>query len=226
MKLNHLFSLAVLLCVLLGVSCSSLYVPNQPNVPLMSEGDETHVGLNVGSNGYGAQLAYSPYYHWVLTGTANTFSITQDSNRTLKRKHSYGELGTGYYTRLSKIVRLEAIAGFGFGASGLPEDKGKYRRFYFQPSVGISSSMFDVGFTPRFAMVKHYESRLAGTVSKINENGVFFEPVITARLGFEQVKFQLQGGISTALGGTNIEFQNLFGSFGIHITLIKDFERY
>lgn len=224
MKLLH-FTF-VLCLVLTGAACTTLYVPNQPNVLLMSEGDETQIGLNVGSNGYGMTLGYSPYYHWVLAASGNTFSYATDSGFVIKQKHIYGEVATGYYTRLSKFARMEILAGYGTGSSGITNNRGLYRKVFLQPSVGISGPFVDAAFTPRLSWVSHFENRINGAASEVDASSVYLEPFLTFRAGWEQIKFQLQGGYSFEFGNPGYSNRGLVGSVGVHVTLFKDFDKY
>ena len=227
MKMTKL--LWCLVPLLFWSSCQSIYVPSGPNVPLMSEGDELQVGMSVGSNGYGAQLAYSPYYHWAITANGSTYSISNGGSFSTNVifRHMYGEVGTGYYTRLSKYMRFEALAGFGSGNSGHPiDDKNLYRKFYFQPSIVVSSPYVDFGFTPRLSWVNHYLTKSNDVPAKFDESAVFMEPTLTARLGYEQLKLQVQGGLAFALGDSPFTYRNSFLTVGFHLTFVKDFEKY
>ena len=210
-------------------ACKSTYIPNQMNVPLMSEGDEFQVGMSAGTNGYGAQLAYSPYYHWAIAVTGNTFSTLGDSasQTNVNFRHLFGEALTGYYTRLDKLWRLEILAGVGTGYSGHPENlRQGYNRFVFQPSLGISAPYFDIGFTPKISYVNRTFNRVNNTKSLVEASGTFMEPTLTIRAGYEELKFQLQGGYSFLLGGANIPHVSKFITFGFHINLTKDFDKY
>lgn len=227
MKVQHL--LLWLAPLLLWSSCQSLYIPSGPNVPLMSEGDELQVGMGIGSNGYGAQLAYSPYYHWAITANGSTFSVNSGGSfsTNVVFRHLYGEMGTGLYTRLSKYMRVEAIAGYGGGFSGNPTDnKNLYRKVYFQPSIGISGPIVDFGFTPRLSWVSHYMDKIRDVPVKRDQQAVFLEPTLTGRLGYEQLKLQVQGGLAFALGDAPFTYRNSFLTVGFHLTFVKDFEKY
>lgn len=214
-------------CLLLALtSCQTMYVPNQPQVPLMSEGDETQVTLNIATNGYGGQFAYSPYYHWAVIANANTFNVVQDTNYEIKYRQSYGEIGTGYYTRLNKFARMEVLFGLGTGSAGFNDVRDRYRRAFIQPSIGFSGPWVDAGLTTRFAYVNYYQHKENNTTSPLSQNGFFFEPAITARAGYEQVKFQGQFGLGIPLGAPDITFRRVFFGVGIHITFAKDFEKY
>lgn len=212
----------------MGTSCQSLYIPNGPNVPLMSEGDELQAGLGVGSNGYGAQLAYSPYYHWAITANGSTFSLNSGGSFSTSQvfRHLYGEMGTGWYTRLNKYLRAEALVGYGAGNSDSIGHKSLYRKFYFQPTIGMSGPIVDFGITPRLCYISHYLDNVNDVKAKVSESGLFLEPSLTARIGYEQLKFQFQGGFAFALGDVPFTYRNSFVTMGIHLTFVKDFEKY
>lgn len=229
MKSRGLVFLGIFATIILVLtSCQALYIPNQPNVPLMSEGDELQVGMSVGSTGYGAQLAYSPYYHWAITANGNTFSLNSGGALSTNRvfSHMYGEMGTGYYTRVSKYLRLEVLAGFGAGNSFDTTTKRLYRKVYFQPTFGYSGPYLDFGFTPRVSNVLNYKDKVNDVAAKNNLTGMFFEPCLTARVGYEQFKFQVQGGLTFPMGGTPFTYRNRFIAMGFHLTFVKDFEKY
>lgn len=215
---------------LVMMACQSTYIPNQANVPLMSEGDEFQIGMSIGSNGYGAQIAYSPYYHWTIAASGNTFSNLGDSlsGYNVGYRHIYGEALTGYYTRLSKITRFEVLGGIGTGYSGHPEFSRKaYNNIILQPSIGISAPNFDIGFSPRFSFVNRtFNGGASVNKVKVNESGSFIQPMLTLRAGYQEFKFQLQGGLSFPVGSVPFTYRSAFCSFGFHINLTKDFDKY
>lgn len=224
MNIRHL--LIPLACLLLWSACQPLYVPNHVNAPLMSQGDETQVSMQIGTNGYGLNLAYSPYYHWGLVLNGNTYTTVQDTNLEVKYRHTFGEIGTGYYTRITNILRFETYAGVGAGSTGLNTDRSLYRRFYLQPAFGVSTRIIDAAIVPRAVMVQHTKDRVNGGDTEVDDSGLFFEPFATVRLGMEQLKFQLQAGFSVPLNDFNFDYQNFTIGFGIHLTFVKDFDRY
>lgn len=221
------FLLPMAWMALLGLtSCQTLYVPSQPQVPLMSEGDETQVALNIATNGYGGQFAYSPYYHWAIIANANTFNVVQDTNFEIKYRQSYGEVGTGYYTRLNKFARLEVLFGLGTGSAGFNDVRDRYRKGFLQPSIGISGPWVDAGLTTRISYVNYFQHKENGTTTPLRQNALFLEPAITARAGYEQVKFQGQFGLGIPMSDPDFNFRRVFFGLGIHITFVKDFEKY
>lgn len=227
MKWNTL--LLLLASAFLMTACQSTYIANQTIVPLMSEGDEFQIGMSVGTNGYGAQVAYSPYYHWAIAATGNMFSNLGDSTSAYNvgYRHIFGEALTGYYTRIDKLWRMEILAGVGTGYSGHPEwMRQGYNRLVVQPSLGISAPNVDIGFTPKLSFVQRSFDKSLTQKSKVDESAAFFEPILTVRAGYQEFKFQIQGGLSFAMGDTPIQYRTGFLSFGFHINLTKDFDKY
>jgi hypothetical protein len=219
----------LMLSVLLALaSCKSTYVPTVAQVPLMSVGDEFQIAANIGNNGYGASLAYSPYYHWALMANGNTYALYSGrQGATTSFRCLYGEFGTGYYTRLSKILRAEVFGGYGAGNSGHPvASKELYRKIFLQPSIGISTPFVDLGFTTRLAWVNNFAIKQNDISTPRNLTTTFLEPILTARAGFENFKFQLQGGLSFPLGSVGFTHRTTFVGFGFHLTFGKDFENY
>lgn len=221
----------VVASALLLASCRTSYLPNQPNVPLMSEGDEFHLGINAGSNGYVGQIAYSPYYHWAIAATGNTFSLYGDtisgSNYEFGFRHLYGEAVTGYYTRLDKYWRFELLGGIGRGHIGHPvAGREVFNKYIIQPSIGISAVNVDFGFTPRITFYDRVHVLRYSQKQDDPAKASFFEPVLTLRAGYQEFKFQVQAGLSIPLQNTSISRQSTFIGFGAHINLTKDFDKY
>jgi hypothetical protein len=214
------------LLLLFATSCQTMYVPNQAQVPLMSEGDETQVCLTAATNGYGGQIAYSPYYHWAVILNGSTFNVVQDTNFDVKYRSSFGEIGTGYYTRLNKYARMEVLFGLGTGSIGFNDERDRYRRAFVQPSFGVSGPWVDAGISTRFTYVDYFQRKEAGTATLLDQQGIFMEPILTARAGYEQVKFQGQFGFTIPLGTPDITYRHTFFGLGIHITFVKDYEKY
>lgn len=223
--------LAVTVLVLLLVAgCKPLYIPSPVNTPLFSQGGEMSGQLALSSNGYNVQGAWSPVYHLGIIGGGNLFNIQVDSlAKPDQFRHRYAEIGGGYYTRLSKFMRLEMYAGYGGGHTGDVNDRGYYQKFFFQPGIGYSGRYVDIGFSPRISSVQHLRTLSRGQRRNEDRQSVFIEPWLTLRAGMEQFKFSTQLGWAIPAGGD-------FGSgdyrskatiaFGMHLIFGKDFEKY
>jgi hypothetical protein len=201
------------------------------NVPLLSQVGETQGGLQLANNGYGLQLTHTPVYHWGFTGSGNVFTVVNDTNHAYDRKHISGEAATGFYTRLTRTGRFEMYVGLSESSSGNSISRWHMRRYFIQPSIGVSTPRYDLAFTPRFSFVDHYKtSGNTGTIQVEDDNVAFFEPSVTARGGFETFKFSLQFGLAFGLSNKTAplaaDYKGSLLAFGIHLCFGKDFDRY
>lgn len=113
MKLSLRALLALFLPFL--ASCSSLYFPPPPQVPLLTQKGEFSGGLHTNlDNNVSLQGAYAVGEHVGVMGSAS-FLHTDKKRRALD--HDFGEVGVGYYTRLSDRRVLEVYGGLGGGTS-------------------------------------------------------------------------------------------------------------
>lgn len=220
-----LLASALLLTVLSG--CQTLYVPNPVNMPLMSEPGETQVAMQVSTNGYNGQLAFSPAYHVALMASGNTYSIRSGINLDTVYKAHFIEIGAGTYWRLSKFLRFEAYGGYGGGSEGLEFDRSVISRWFFQPNIGVSGRFVDAGFAPRFSFVNYLRDEVNRIPTDVGQKAAFFEPQFMARAGYEQFKFHFSFGPSIPLGyDFDGDYRKWNVAFGIHLTLVKDYEKY
>lgn len=207
--------------------CQTLYVPNVVNAPLMSEPGETQIGMAVGSNGYNLNLAFSPAPYVALMANGNLFNYRKGIEQDSLYRQQFIEAGLGFYSRLSKYWRFETFVGYGGGLQGDEIETAYYRRWFIQPDIGVSGRIVDAAFSPRITFVNHNRSVFSLREFEQENKGVFLEPTVTLRAGYEQFKFQFQTGPTLPLG------DNLYGryhkwnvSFGFHLTFVKNFERY
>ncbi len=211
--------------VLLLTSCQTTYVSNPANIPLLSQDGEFQGGLGVGPNGFNLQTVWAPVEHLALMGNASTYTIS-DSILEPDFRRTYGEIGAGYWTRLNKYLRFETFAGTGWGITGEFPQRDLYRRYFFQPNIGASTRYYDLGFSPRLSIVRFVEQRGVATPIETDRSGVFLEPIIQGRVGYEEFKFQLQIGPTLSLDDAQFDFRRWNVSIGVSLTLGKDFERY
>lgn len=221
-----LTKIALLFLFFIALSCAPSYIPNVVNTPLFSNKGEFQASVNTGVSGFDPQLAFAVTDHigLILNGSfANRTSDTTDNFH----KHQFVELGAGYYQKVGKSGRFEVFGGGGFGkVRALYENELWYDqtdvnslRFFVEPVIGATTTIFDGSFTPRLVLVNLYQES-AGNV------GVFIEPTITAKFGYKYFKTVFQLGFSLPFNGNNIEFeyQPFIFSVGIQATLGKKYE--
>jgi hypothetical protein len=245
MKANQLIMLS--LATAMGVtSCSPvLYTTSGQNVPLFREKGE--VAFNVGYFGIPDVVSDVPYFYDTdIKGYAGQFAAAIDSSvavmssfYTLKAsdewevKGTYFDAGVGIFNH-GKEFTGEIFAGIGVGSMKNSYDfekiDAKYLKFFIQPSGGFTSKVIDMAFTPRIGWVtytKHSSNVTDPLVEDFfsqKKTTFVFEPGVTIRMGYKNVKFQYQYNYSTfSYEGTD-EFDpvgNRFSSFSLYV-LITD----
>lgn len=209
-------------------SCAPAYVPNVANTPLLEKKGDAQVNLNVGLSGFDPQIAYAVTDHFGLMLNGSFANRTSDSTNNF-HSHNFIEGGAGYFGTIGNKGRYEVYGGYGFGEIQAEYDNTlwisqsdvKYNRFFIQPAIGVSSTVFDASFSPRLVHVNLYQ----GT----NNNAAFFlEPIISAKLGYKYVKVVAQMGLSFALIDENdlvFDYQPFMFSFGIQVNIHKLFQK-
>lgn len=189
-------------CIIFGLTgCAPIYTPNVVHAPLFSEQHDADVQIGMGTCGYDAQAAYAPTdFLGVMVNSSFRNKDVSDTN--YYHKHSFIEAAVGYYGKINEAGRYECYVGYGNGSAQNYNDffngyiNGNYNRFFIQPSIGAKSDVFDGAFSLRIVYIDMYQiSRNLG----YNRNQLslfYFEPVITARVGYKFVKFFAQGGLS------------------------------
>ena len=111
------FQLAALILILTVSSCSSVYMPNTPNTPMLSAKGELNTGGHItlkGNASFNSAYAVSNHFGVIVNGAM------MNSNRTKKDfRHNLLEAGGGYFTTFGKDRSriLEIYTGLGRGSS-------------------------------------------------------------------------------------------------------------
>jgi len=214
--------------VMLG--CAPAYIPNAVNVPLLSNQGQFSGAVQAGTNGYDLQTSYALTPQLAVMANGSIYSAEGESTGT-KQKRSFGEGGLGYYTAFSGSGRLEIFSGYGQGLSSYVDDfdffgpqkvevEGRYYRIFLQPSIGTVTSFFDGALSLRACYVNFYQIKNDGVTLDHSVDGMFLEPVLTARLGYKQVKFVTQIGYSLPVGkDVEMLWQPFFFNLGLNFNL-------
>jgi len=225
MKAKNLFFLIGLAVVI--SSCSPEYIPNMVNSPMLSNAREFQATIATGTSNLDLQTAYAITDNVGIMFNGSYGNETNDSTDDY-HKHAFIEGGVGYYDKIGTMGRYEIYGGYGFGrVEGTFENNvfddnitdAHYNRFFIQPGIGISTGIYDGSFSPRFAMV---QMNPKGIDFENDNYKVFFEPVITSKVGFKYVKFVFQVGASLPISGDdNLGFDNqpFIMNLGINVNL-------
>jgi hypothetical protein len=213
------------LVIILFHSCAPAYIPNTINTPMLSNKGELQVALNSGVSGFDPQVSFAISDHVGIMANASFDNQTNDSTDNFHR-HAFMEAGAGYYTHLGNSGRFEVYGGMGLGNTQgqyngiwwVSNANARLMRFFIQPGIGFSTPYADGGIATRMVAVNLHQDEYTST-------GLFFEPVLSARLGYKYVKLFIQGGLSFPLNSDQVEFeyQPLIFSVGLHINLFRDY---
>ena len=195
--------------LLLVCSCAPAYVPNKVNAPLLTNKGELQASISFGTSGIDPQLAYALTDNIGLMANASFLDMTSDESSTSDayHRHFFIEFGPGYYKNLQNGFKFETFTGAGFGKiNGEYENTlwtsrvdVKNTRFFLQPSFGYTSKLLDIGLSTRFVVVSFIQSTETNT-------GVFIEPAITLKLGWDHVKIVGQIGLAYPLNEEDMHF--------------------
>ncbi|MFC2104203.1 hypothetical protein ACFLS4_02470, partial [Bacteroidota bacterium] len=193
-------------------SCSPEYVPNMVNSPMFSNQGEFQLTVATGNSNFDAQTAVAITDNIGIMMNGSYGNETNDSTADF-HKHSFIEGGIGYYDKFGEKGRYEIYGGYGIGQvegyfkNNFVEEitNARYNRFFIQPGIGIASGIYDGSFSPRFALV---QMNPKGPNFQTGEYDVFFEPVITNKIGFKYVKFIAQFGFSLPMGDQELNYDH------------------
>lgn len=192
----------VLLSLFVSVtSCAPLYTPNLVHVPLFSDKNDADVQFGTGTCGYDAQVAYAPINHLGLM-VNSSFKNKDVSDTNFYNKHNFIEGGLGYFGKIDEAGRYECYLGYGNGSAQNYSEgfyglvKGSYNRFFFQPSIGVKTDVFEGAFSLRVVYIDMYSISKNVGYTRSELSAGYYEPVLTAKMGYKFIKFFIQGGLS------------------------------
>jgi hypothetical protein len=228
MKIRFVILAVVLLS---ATSCSTIYIPNAANVPLISTKGEVQASVLTGTSHLDFQGAYGLTDKIALM--ANTSFASRNRNVLDSAKmhvHNLGELACGYYNKVGRSGRLEVYGGLGYGdtkdydqgnTSSWQNVNGRYGKFFIQPNIGATSDIFDGAMSLRACFVKYFDFNYGGTNYKAQKS-IFIEPVLTGKIGYKNVKFITQIGFSfpvLASASDLVTFDPFILNIGLNIKL-------
>lgn len=225
----------LLISAALFYSCSPvLYSTVGQNVPMFTQAGEVAVsagyanssntGADEETTGEGMYLqgATSINESWAVMGSYyhiknnNTQGWPLGASSDFNTKGDYLEGGFGKYGLLkNQSFAYEVFAGLGYGqitnkGQTYSADVGMLKPFV-QPSIGYISKYVDLILTPRIGFntyISHESSDQMGMDAFLNQNNnkFLFEPGVTVRGGYKNVKIQVQYNYSTFKGTTVYTF--------------------
>lgn len=227
-KFKNEFILILFSAIVVGFnSCSPEYIPTMVNTPLLSNKGEVQAVIATGTSNFDFQGAYAitDYLGVMVNGSyANSTSDTTDEYH----KHFIMEGALGYYNTFGNVGRYEIYGGYGFGdlqefdldALGNGYVDGRFNKIFIQPSVGVATNVFDAGFSPRISFIGLEGGEYSGKYA------TFFEPTLTAKIGYKYIKSVIQFGFSFPVNDDNVyfDYQPLIFNIGLSFNLGRIWE--
>lgn len=229
MKTKSVIIFLYLSVLLIISSCAPAYIPNVVNAPMLTNKGEFQASVHFGASGFNPQVAYAITNHFGIMANASFIDMTSDTSSTSEfyYKNSFFEAGPGYYTNFGSRFKFGLYGGAGFGKiNGDYENEiwtsradVQLNRFFIQPTVGMTSKIFDIGLSSRLVVVTFNQDSDKNT-------GIMIEPALTAKLGWDHIKAVGQIGLSYPLNSESINFQYQIGliSLGIQANFGKMFQ--
>lgn len=246
MKSNQFILLFMAIAMVISSCSPVLYSTTGQNVPLFREKGE--VAFNVGYFGIPDVVNDVPYFYDTnVNGFAGQFAAAidtsvaiissfytlKDSDSDWEVKGSYFEAGAGIFDH-GQAFTGELFAGIGVGSLKNSYDAetidANYLKFFIQPSGGFTSKVIDMAFTPRIGWVTYtnhdsnVDDALVEDYFSEKKTTFVFEPGVTVRFGYRNIKLQYQFNYSTFNYEGTDEFDpvgNEFSSLSLYI-LITD----
>lgn len=241
-----------LLCMKL-TGCSPIMYSNiGQNVPMFTEKGEVAAQVAIASsgsdgmayaNGIALNAATAVTDKWSAIMSFYSMNNKEEpSADEWDTKGSYFELGAGRYGRLGrKWFAYEITGGLGFG--GIKNDGGgnkvhvNYIKPFIQPSIGFITPYGDIILTPRIAYVGYTNKDVVTNQPELRQqtdyffeeqsSSIVFEPGLTVRGGFKNVKLQAQWNWSTFRQdyGELYPVNNQYVSLGVFILFSNRYKK-
>jgi hypothetical protein len=218
MKKKNLFVLLYISGILIYNSCAPAYIPNVINAPMFSNKGEIQASVHLGFSGANPQLAYAVTDHIGIMANGSFLNVKSDESSAadFNHKSSFFELGSGYYSAFGSRFKFGAYGGAGLGKINAEYENSFWTsgvdvnctRFFFQPTIGMTSKIFDLGVSTRLVAVSFGQNSEKNT-------GIMFEPALTAKLGWDYIKVVGQVGLSYPINGDDINFVYQPGLFSL-----------
>lgn len=241
------FLITLLLPFILNSCTHYYYVPNTQNVPLLREKKEFQGAILVGGSEelktLEVQAAYAVTNNLaVMTNFLAVKGGERPGNNWGNGKYLEGAVG--YYKPFDEYVVAEVYAGLGvsnqhhqYGTETYSEGTAdlSFMKFFLQPSVGFTFKYFDIAVSSRLSRLSFYtidnnitkgsyELYYVDTIAQ-NKVSYLFEPALTLRGGWENIKVQVQLSYSKNLSYPNLKFEDTNASVGLIYTIANRYRK-
>ena len=219
--------MAALFLTLTVSSCSSVYMPNTPNTPMLSTKGELNTGGHItlkGNASFNSAYAVSDHFGVIVNGAM------MNSNRAKKDfRHNVLEAGGGYFTTFGKDRSriLEIYTGLGRGSSErtyknktsegpLPYDRQEttFNKYFLQINYSSKNKetfrLFGKEFPLNYgtalrASYINMDEFIRNDIQQPTEDNIFLEPIFFTRMALSPA-VQLQYTTGSNFGLKNRKF--------------------
>ncbi len=215
LKRNRFFQWCVFAFPLLMFfkACTPVYIPNVSNTAFYDNSGDISASAFLGTSGFDGQLSYALSDHIYLHSGGSFFY--DDSNRQEREdyiKHYYYEGALGYYTDFASKGKTTFHIGIGRGVTEAVSIfefidyneipiTGKYLKYFFQSTMGLSTNIVDFGGCVRYNYVEFYRYTYREENYRTDVYNHFIEPAVFIRAGWKSFRYHAQ--ISYILGLRN-----------------------
>lgn len=223
-----------LILILLMTSCShNYYIANTTNVPLLKEKEDFQATFSLGTGDKITTADFQAAYAFTdKFALMSNVMLARGADETIeeKGKGQSIELGVGYFRSFGEIGIVELYGGAGGSKQNHQYRNGgtaslSFSKVFIQPAIGLSTNVVDVAFTPSISTINFYKisnqiDPAGGEFMAVNEisnnrTSVLFEPALTVRLGWKELKLQMQAGLSQNLSNPYLSFETAKLSLGL-----------
>lgn len=211
--LKIVFFIGIFPAILLVSSCGTYYYyPTQQNVMQFKQKGDLNLNVNLDSEGFvGYRAGYALTDHVAVLSNFNGFGTSFHDDYMVDTE-------VILYTKVNKIFHPAVNLGYGFGEIDKWDNNYELgvQRQYIQPSFGASNEFFDFAISGRFTRVNYDLDKVKPMAPQtydyqdFREVGqrdfYFFEPSVTADVGYKWIKLRGQYVVSEKLSSGSISY--------------------
>ncbi len=222
----------IIITIFFLLSSCSLYVPTVVNAPVFTDKNELQLAGFAGSSGTDIQLSYSASDHLAFALNFNHTNVTWENLGIFEPAGSYEynfnntnlDVLSGYYSHINHFMQWGFYGSLGTGYNnGVSATKNSIMeissktnsvKLFIQPQFSIYTKFAELTFSTRILnnyYITGFKVKEENNYKNVSQ--LFFEPVMTGKIGLPFVKFIIQAGISVPVLN-NIPFQNKEGDWG------------
>jgi hypothetical protein len=218
--------LGIIVGLLLVSCSPPMYIPDAVHVSTLNHQGEVEIMATGGTNGFDLGGAYAITDNFGIQAKGSiVFSGGSETQEVDFARRYYADLGIGYSEMFGTDESLKGVFSI-FGGAGYGEalgrqsythvdlfgdnsyttqntSHGNFMKYWIQPMIGMKMTHFELLFTPRINFVNFtylYNNFEYNPAHLDWQNGytsnIYYEPVITLRVGGARIKAMVQMGAS------------------------------